>query len=467
MHSENGESNKMKYKSKILALTLALFASQSAAHAEREVAIEDISQGCFGGLREETVFNKQNDKYVSKKGISFTKNDLKDLIEIIQASKSVSEFDPASMGITPESVKQHYNDMLNASLNLKDPVYKKIKPEIVAAFDYKPVCEAAKKRLTAKDNSTNHIIFTATINDPELSKEKIVVKSTHDVGYLLPWKVTVGDNRWQTYSIALSEKLVQFADKKGPCALRLDGKKDWQSTFWHDGMFWQHQVGFELHRNHAEKYAKLIPGFAEADKIFVIEDIYSGLINFQPESLFMELEARQPQTIEYARWWNHYKNDQPAATWTQFIEKFRTAEKLAQKQAWLMSWKKANQANKLQVSISGANSYEETSIKEMVMPAWKNANMKGVPEVAIILMRGKDTFGKLYISSLEPRALLVEATPVVGPGKSLHWLDRLSIYFHPARPSYVVVQANGKFEKQSIAKGSKLLPKTFPGIEGL
>lgn len=453
----------MKIKNKFWVFALALYASQGAAHAEREVVIEDICQGCFGGQNVETVYNKQNDKYVAKSKKEFTEKDLKDLVAVIESTKSVSTFDPKSLGITPESVKQHYNDLFNATINAKDPIYKTIKLNRLTELDYKAVCDAAEKRLTSKDVSTNQVRFTATINDPEVSKENIVVESTHDEGYMLPWKVKIGEKSWETYSTALPEKLIQFADKSGQCAMQLDGKKNWNEAFWHDSIFWRRHLGENLHRKHSEKFAKMLPGYAQAEKMFNIESADSGTFNSLPESFYMELKVRNPQKIDSVTWFNIYKNNQPQMTWTQFIQKYRNAESLAQKQTWLAAWKKSNVANKLQICIAGANSYEEPSLKDYVMPAWKNSNMAGVPELAIILMRDRFTCGKVYLSSKEPRALLVEAS---GGGGS-HWFDKQEISFKPESPVYLLVQANGKFEKKSISKNSKLLPKPKSLLEGI
>lgn len=435
-------------------LLVAWFSCTQIAFASSEVVINDQMQGCTGGKHVVTTFNRQGDKYVSDKKISITKADLEELIETIKASQSAKEFNPEKLGITPELVKQHYNDMLNAALYLKDPIYKKINPVKTEDFDYPAVCKLAKRRLFLHDRSTNHIKFSTTINEPTVSAEKIEVSSTHEVGDMLPWKVKIGDKKWETFSIELPKKLSKLSPKDGYCAQLLNGNY-WTKNFWTDHYFWSVSVGYELHKKHSMQFATLLPGYESAKDKYSIENAYSGSTAFHPDSLILDLKMKNLQNISSATWWNHYKNGEPTADWTQLSKMVSDCEKLINKQTWLVAWKNSNKSNQLHCNIDGFKYYDESNIAEYVMPAWRHAGLKGNPEVGIILSSGKDTRGKIYLSKEDPKALILDAEPAKGS----HQFDKLKVSFHPKDPQYIIVGPNGKFERHMIARNSKLLPK--------
>lgn len=440
------------FKSWVL-IAACIFCPQ-AAFASSEVVMNDQMQGCFDFKSVKTTFNLTNGKYVSDKKLSFSREDLKELVKIIESSKSVSDLNPETIGITPELVKQHKNDLLKTTLPLEDPVYKKITPGDIKEFDYAAVCQSAKRKFFALDSCTTHIKIVVTIDDPTVSAEKIEISSIHNAGFMLPWKVKIGDRKWETYSTELPKKLSQISDKSGYCAKLLNGNY-WQKDFWTDRIFWYSEVGYQLHNKNALEFAKLLPGHESLGSKYDFEDSFSGSMAFHPDSLVLQIKAKKPQLISSVHWWNHYKNCAPTADWSHLSGMVGTCEQMVNKQSWLVAWKNSSDKNSLRCNIDGFKLYDESNLNEYVVPAWRHAGMKGYPEVGIILLRGKETCGKVFLSKTESRALILEAKSA----KGTHWFDKLNVDFHPKDPHYIIVQPTGKFERHMIARNSKFLPK--------
>lgn len=436
-----------------LILSMALV-SQRVASAS-EITINDDMQSCFGCTNVVNTYTLKNGKYTSKKDKSISRAALVELVKAIQESKSFTAFSPEALGITPESVKQHHDELLKSTIFLKSPIYKKISIEDYAELSYPEVCKHAKDRLTYNDASTTHVNFTMKINAPEVNAEKIELSSFHDAPYMLPWNVKVGNQSWETYSLEIPKKLFQLSDKAGFCAPLLNGKKYWQEDFWTDHIFWSMHVGSNLEQRNCQKYLKLLSGFTKADKLYTIKSSQFGSINFHPDSIFTELEFKKSKSLDSCSWWNYFKNEMPTADWHDFNKMTDRCEQVVGKRKWLMNWKNSKPTNKLHCEFAGTNYYSERDLNEYVMPAWLDAGLKGKPEFEIRLNRSDSSGGKIFLSSIEPRTLVLDAAP----RKGNHWFDKLQVSFHPKIPNYIIIHLNGKIEKRKISATSKYLPK--------
>ncbi len=298
--------------------------------------------------------------------------------------------------------------------------------------------------------------FSVTINDAANSKDRIEVTSTHQCPWMLPWRVQVGAKSWNTYSTALPLRIASIADKSGPCASWLDGRQYWDKGFWTDSDFWSLEVGPKFEKDTARQMSKMLPGYVDAAKLFEIDECNIGCINMQPDSLFLQLRSRQPQTISSVWWWNYLKNGKATATWSHMLQLRRKCESIAVKQPWLLEWRTAAGDHILECHIAGSKCYSESDekLKEFILPAWQDAGMHGVPEVELMLRRGSVWCGTVYLSSSEARALVVNAKP----GAGSHWFDRQEISFHPKAPVYLIVHSDGRFERRSIKPNSEVLP---------
>lgn len=437
----------------LLSITLTLF-FQSAALAS-EVKVIDNMHSCSGYKHVVTTYSKVEQEFVNKKKKSISQKDLLELINIIRDSKNHLIFSCEALGITPELVKLHREQLIKSTIYTNTPIYKKVPINHSTEFEFEAICEGAKQRLTQYDCSTTHLNFSLTIDAPDLSEEKITVSSIHDVPYMLPWKVKIGDKKWETYSLALTKELSELADPAGLCAALLNDKAYWEKNFWTDSKFWSIYKGDELFKEDCLKYSKLLPGYENVNSVYDLTDSYFGLMNCHPESLYVAMKTKSAKTIDTFRWWNYFKSDAPTYDWNHFIKLADRCQKMVDDRNWINDWKKSKPTNSVSCDIAGTKCYSETNLKEYVLPAWKDAGLKGEPECQIDLERGDRSFGKIFISSIEPRTLVLDADPRT----STHWFDRLQVSFHPKTPNYIIIESDGKIKKRKISATSKYLPK--------
>ncbi len=436
-----------------LSIALTLF-FQSAALAS-EVKIVDDMQSCFGSKHVVSTYSICEQEFVDKKKKSIPPKDLLELIDIIRKSKNHSIFSCEDLGITPDLVKLHREQLIKSSIYANTPIYKKVPINHSTEFEFEAICQGAKQRLTQYDHSTTHLNFSLTIDAPDLLEEKITVSSIHDVPYMLPWKVKMGDKKWESYSLDLTKKLNKLADSAGFCAALLNDKFYWEKNFWTDSKFWSIYKGHELFKQDCLKYSKLLPGYENANSIYDLTDSYFGSINCHPESLFTEMKPKSAKTIDTFRWWNYFKSNAPTNDWNHFIKLADRCQKMVDDRTWIHDWKKSKMTNRVSCDIAGTKCYSETNLKEYVLPAWKDAGLKGEPECQIDLERGDRSFGKIFISRFEPRTLVLDADPRTGT----HWFDKLQVSFHPKIPNYIIIEPDGKIKKRKISATSKYLPK--------
>lgn len=205
----------------------------------------------------------------------------------------------------------------------------------------------------------------------------------------------------------------------------------------------------------AIEMARQLVGFNDASKQFSIVDSNIGCINLLPDALYLELKVISPKSISSVWWWNYLKDHKPTANWYDMIPQFNRVEKLVEAQPWLLAWK-AEKGNSLEAHIAGDKCYSEKDkeIKEYVLPAWRDAGLRGMPDAEVLLRRDGRWSGTLYLSGSEKDALVLAAKK----GGGDHWLNKQEISFHPKKPEYLLVHPNGTFEIRKIDPKSNLLP---------
>lgn len=439
---------------KIITASILIFCLSacegSNAVTASEVVVTDHLRGCFNGAHEVTSYTGQGSNYIAKGGKTVSADEMKALVRAVIGSESARTFDHAALGITEETVRENKKRIEHAVLR---EAYKEISREALArnkdVFEYPSIIKEAERRLTIHDNSTTHMELTVVIDDPHLSNERIELASAHQCPYMLPWQVRVGNRTWQTYCTDVPLKLAGIANKSGPCAPLLDGRKYWKCEFWNDDMFWcssnaMHVLTVDTVSILLEK----LPGYAKWGHQFRIWN--AGVYHESNKTSHLGTILLSPgsRVIDQVDWDNDLKNGIPQTNWEQLAECLDKLEATVKKHKWLLEWKASNPKNGFKVKIFGA----KTQLDKDELRAWNKAKLRGSPTVEVLLCRDMYWRGSVYLSDSESRSIVeTEAWDKPGP----HWLKREPTSFGYESPIYTVVDSYGKPQKRSLKKYSR------------
>lgn len=187
-----------------------------------------------------------------------------------------------------------------------------------------------------------------------------------------------------------------------------------------------------------------LKGYTALQREFRVQEVMLGDINLLPYSLFADLRAVRPRLVDAARWFDPIEKGRPRYSWSDFLTVHGDVEQVASRHTWLADWKQAGAGRTIESHIFGIRPWEELDLAHLVTPAWKHAGLKGTPGLELLLRRGDRTWAELYLSKDDPAGLIVSAKPTTAENPS-HWLDRLTISYHPTQtvPDYVIVTPKG------------------------
>src|SRR5689334_21207655 len=91
----------------------------------------------------------------------------------------------------------------------------------------------------------------------------------------------------------------------------------------------------------AEQLCMALPGYNEFQREFRLHDAMLGSINFPPESLYVRIDAKTPQVIDAAWWWDPLDaNKRPTLGWNDLRTAYLRASEVVSKHRWLLDWKR-------------------------------------------------------------------------------------------------------------------------------
>lgn len=437
-----GSSHSHPARHATLALSLVAILAGCRPSAEREpIQVTDRSRGCFHDVDKSTAWQPDGRDFV-RGADRLSGADIEALRTLILASRrEVPDLLPR-LGFTPESLAAHRSEILNLVVppTWRDASGKPLAlpSDLERLLSYDRLSGPVRAHLLGEGYlSTTHREFTVVLpGDPPIR--------VHSEGLqpgMLPWAITWGAEGWSSSDPAIPAAMRKLADPEGPCASALDGTPYWTKDLWLDQSLWGRLVGDELVRRLAEHQAAEQHGWAEFDRRFVVEKAESGAINLQPESAFYQIAARRPQLVDSAWWWNPVLGHRRTRNWTDFLRAFDAVAPVVERQRWVASWKAAGPDRHVEAHIVGVTPRSETMLEALVQPGWRHAGFRGTPEIEILLRRGSDWCGTIYLAFGDPRAFIDHASP--GPGS--HWFDQLQIAFHPndEPPTYGLVDGSG------------------------
>jgi hypothetical protein len=435
--NENGSM-----RSRLFVVASLLLYQYTVAFSAETIQISDSTVGCFDSKNVETLFTRTNDVFFSESR-TIPANIIENLRKaILVGSKKSEKLSLEDLGITPETVVQHRADILEAALKYAKDVPKTVPSELEYLFEYPNISEVAAKSLKRHEGSTTRVAFKFVLE----GQEKIAVESNHECPWMLPWKITVGDKSWESYSVEIPKFLAEIADSKGPNHPLLNGKEYWKSEFWKDRDVWDRVIGDPLGEYHAKQLAISLEGYQEFQKQFELKKAETNHFISQPFSLLLGIQTKKPSLVNSVWWYNPIESGKPVGNWNQFLKLYEACSKAASKHRWLEVWKASGKDRLVEGAFSGFVGHDAAKdLEEYVLPAWKDAGCKGLPEFKLRLRQGRGCH-TVFISSGEKNALVVSSEK----GTGSHWLDKEEVFFHPKTPDYIVVNPEGSFQRRTI-----------------
>ncbi len=421
---------------------------------QKGIVFCDQTQGCFHSNGNDEKFHAQGGGYIADSTKrSLSEKSLKELVGVILDSAKYTRVDLNSLNITPASVRDN-QDKIRATVLKNANVPATMVQKSDTSVNLATVSKVAMNQMHYMDASTTRTSFTVTIDEPKLSKEPIKISSTHACAWMLPWAVTVGSKHWETYSIELPLKLKSLISDEYPHKEQLDGTDYWRNKFWTDSSAWS-GLSRKVEQNAGLEFAKGIAGFSAVEKQVQIDEA-RFIESENSKALYLQIKRLTPAVVNSIWWTDPTPGNKAEYSWTDLFSAVYKTEQLAERQKWLIDWKKSEKDHTLEAHIIGTQPYTESAkeLADFVLPAWKDAKFAGVPEMSLLLRRNEKWCGTVFLSSKENRALIVNAQS----GKGNHWFDKLNVAFHPKQADYIVVDENGKASVHKIAPDSADLP---------
>jgi hypothetical protein len=352
------------------------------------------------------------------------------------------------MGVTPESVREHRDEILRAAWPELHPFPTgkpvQVSPAIERIVDYGQLAPTLLAFWTGNGFQGMSTHYALRIEIP--GEPNIAVRSEGKVPWSLPLIFEAGERSWHNSDLSILRELARLVELEGPNSHETMGRRYWSEGFWSNRTLWKGLVGTDLDQVLTVERSSLLEGFSKAMRRFRIERASSGTINGEPEALQLDIVALAPGTLDGVRWWNLLEAGEPTSDWNQFIALFDTAEACMDRHGFLREWKQAGAERTLQIDAVGSIGFAERRLQSFVLVPWRDAGFGGKPEFEVLLRRKGDWCGTIWLSSQESGALIT----TMHSGKGDHWLDDEHVSFHPTRPTYGRVDDQGHFEVRLI-----------------
>lgn len=228
----------------------ALVTSSRPAPIER-VRVEDVTSGCFGGGDHGHELTRRGLELVStRKRLHEAR--AQHLVELLLASRESPQDPLLALGITPESVRAQRAEIFE-ELRVGQPEAIRQDLRIVEErLTYDKVASTIRTQLSWSESTPETLFSQSTLErlfrvTLYRNGERFVVESRALLPWMLPWRVTVGDRSWLTYSPEVARALAEFvADDAPPGHLLLQGGAFWSRGLWHDQSSRQFWLGVAL-----------------------------------------------------------------------------------------------------------------------------------------------------------------------------------------------------------------------------
>lgn len=413
----------------LVCLFLVLLPGYSEPLSNR-IEVDYQSDGCFHSEHFHHIWSRRGDRFLSKDSKrSLTGAQVQEIREHILAAKPGRASWPEELGITKESLSQHRSQILStckvASLT----------PELERFLDYSYVKKRAE-RITFADYVGD---FTRiSINFGGQPSLQVSCAGAQRPG-MLPWKIKLGSKKWETVSLAVPSALARF-----PELAFLEARPYWTKGFWTDPRVWE-ELPQAIKDGQDREFFHSLDGAAQVEQLFRLREAIRGFVNLHGNSLFVELEAKQSSVVDAARWWCPLdKSGKPTSSGNAFLEYYARCAQAVARRPWLLEWKKAGPDRTIEFQATAGSGLGEAHPETFCTPPWQDAGLPDKPEFELLL-RGDDRhYCTVLLSLKSDRSLVTSCMP--NPTR-LHWLDGISLSYHPLKPEFLVVEADGRHSR--------------------
>jgi hypothetical protein len=191
--------------------------------AATALRIGSISHGRYGGDDTSTLFLSGSSYTDGKRTIPV--DAVSHLRDVLRASERTQNLVPADLGITPESVREHHNEILRAAgLDPAAP----LPPGAEEAISYNEVVQYAESLVEIVH--ADHFTRTGVRSD---GPSGFSVWTDQAMPLTLPWSVTMNGRSWITYSPDVSHAVAALLPAGSHRDLVEDSFQFWSHSFWH------------------------------------------------------------------------------------------------------------------------------------------------------------------------------------------------------------------------------------------
>jgi len=225
--------------------------------------------------------------------------------------------------------------------------------------------------------------------------------------WMLPWKVQLGDESWQTYSSALPLALHELLPSTLPVHRLLDGRDYWNDGFWEGAPHWGSGLSRQVGRIGSRHLVEGLPGYEQARLRFGIEE--SGFYYDGPhgsEVLGVKLASKSGDLVDTVWWDNPRREGRLQADWFELLQLHGQAQRAAERFGWLSEWKRRGTRRSIGVKLT-ASKMIELALQGSPALAWRRAGMREDPTIELSLSEFVPTRARVYISEVAPLAALV------------------------------------------------------------
>lgn len=428
------------------------FPTPREPHRVVAIDVEDTVRGCFGG----STNSHRMEPLVEHGGIfasehqALIPSEVDDLLRVIRASEGVA-LDLERLGLTPEAVARHRNDLKKAALPAHNPIAVQFPDDLAELLEPENILRIARNHIEQRMISTTSFNFRVVFEFADGAN--IVVESTSELPGKLPWDVTIGDRRWRSWSVDLSHAMTSVVSSNAAWhhAL-LYQDRYWARDFWTQGSFVWRELQEAVEGHVAESIYGNMEGFRSASAAWRVERRGTiGWINSGPFGLHLMLSKRtipilerDSDIIDGAWWWNPIVDGRTTATWDDFVAAHARATTTAAKMTWLREWKAAGPGREIELHVVGGDAHGADPLEDSVMPIWRRFGLKRKPEFNVMLRdpNGNRT-GEVFFGSEDLRAVVVSMYAIGPTQEPKHWLDAETVSFYAGQGTCLVVQANG------------------------
>ncbi len=364
------------------------------------IVVHNVSSGCFHNLESTTEYRLTADGSFTGPGPTLDATWVSELRQLLLTSALGEEYVLPTIGITPQIVASHREDLIRACTNVCEDEHVSIPASCEHVLSFESVGGMAFVEATHENHSTTSVLFEVSIpGDPA-----IVVRSEQYQAWMLPWTIRVKDSEWITYDIRIPMNLAKLAEPDGPNTELLDGTRYWSEHFWKD----PHTICAltdRLQSEYARTLFSALPGYSEAALLVEME---GEAVLGCSEHCEIQVSFRQPALVSRASWQNRIANGKLQHDWPVLLRMIEQANSAVAGFPWLAHWKLNAPERSIELLAANAAAVSDSEDRNEVVEMWREAGIFGTPEYELVLWSPRYRRARVFLNSQSDQLLAIE-----------------------------------------------------------